>query len=399
MEAVTQILFMVQWLLLAYFLVAGLYNFTYSLAGLFRKYSPDLKGLQPDKNFVVLIPGYKEDEVIVDTAANAIQQNYPSDLYDVVVIADSFSEQTLKGLRELPIRVIEVEFVQSSKAKSINKVMEQLDGYDYVCILDADNIMEKNFLLKMYAVMDKGFKAVQGHRVAKNLETSFSYLDAISEEVNNHIFRRGHRALGLSSALIGSGMAFDFELFKRSMRHIDSFAEDKELEINLFRDNYKIEFVDGAYVYDEKVSQSKVFVKQRSRWVANQFIYARMFFLQSLKQLFKGNVDYFDKIFQYLLPPRVVLLGFVWIALILSLIFNPLQYSIYWMLVFLIANLAIAMAVPKKFWIARTLKHLIKLPWSFVLIIVSMMKFRQASKGFNPTPHSTGSGNIKNPEQ
>jgi len=32
-------------------------------------------------------------------------------------------------------------------------------------------------------------------------------LDGISEEINNNIFRKGHQTLGLSSALIGSGMA------------------------------------------------------------------------------------------------------------------------------------------------------------------------------------------------
>jgi hypothetical protein len=50
--------------------------------------------------------------------------------------------------------------------------------------------------------------AVQGHRTAKNTNNSWAILDAISEEINNNIFRKGHRVLGLSSAIIGSGMAF-----------------------------------------------------------------------------------------------------------------------------------------------------------------------------------------------
>src|SRR5690349_20321302 len=51
----------------------------------------------------IFIPGYKEDAVIIATAQDAIKQNYPGDLYEVVVIADSFSKTTLDTLYSLPI--------------------------------------------------------------------------------------------------------------------------------------------------------------------------------------------------------------------------------------------------------------------------------------------------------
>ncbi|WP_431159455.1 hypothetical protein, partial [Winogradskyella poriferorum] len=71
------------------------------------------------------------------------------------------------------------------------------DAYEYAIILDADNIRECHFLTKMNMAFQNGFRVVQGHRKAKNLNTPFAILDAASEEVNNHIYRRGHRALGL----------------------------------------------------------------------------------------------------------------------------------------------------------------------------------------------------------
>jgi hypothetical protein len=51
----------------------------------------------------------------------------------------------------------------------------------------------------------------------KNTNNSWAILDAISEEINNNIFRKGHRVLGLSSAIIGSGMAFRYNYFKTLM--------------------------------------------------------------------------------------------------------------------------------------------------------------------------------------
>ncbi|MDZ7740884.1 MAG: glycosyltransferase [Bacteroidota bacterium] len=303
MDVLVKIIFGVQVLFIIYFCVSAVYYLLFAIAGLYNKlYEPAAQ--RKKKSFCILIPGYKEDIVIVSVAKDALKQAYPAGKYDVYVIADSFKAETIKELNEIPVNVIEVSFAVSTKAKAINKALEIIDKpYDAVVILDADNLMDPNFLKKMNNGLQTGAMAIQAHRMAKNLDTSFSVLDAISEEVNNHIFRRGHRALGLSSALIGSGMVFKFDLYKRLMSQIDSHAEDKELEIRLFTEGYKIEFYDKTFVLDEKVSKSDVFLKQRSRWIANQLYYARHYFFTALRELFRGNIDFFDKIFQYMLPP------------------------------------------------------------------------------------------------
>ena len=74
-------------------------------------------------------------------------------------------------------------------------------------------------------------------------------LDAISEEINNHIFRKGHRSLCLSSAIIGSGMAFDYQLFKEYMTTLQAVGGfDKELELKLLHNGYKIDYLPDAMV-------------------------------------------------------------------------------------------------------------------------------------------------------
>lgn len=77
-------------------------------------------------------------------------------------------------------------------------------------------------------------QVVQTHRVAKNLNTNMAYLDAISEEINNSIFRLGHVNLGMSAALIGSGMAFEYSLFYKAMMSNTSVGGfDRVLEMKL----------------------------------------------------------------------------------------------------------------------------------------------------------------------
>jgi len=208
------VLNIIQIILLTLLGLATLYILVFSIASLFYKQKKYVDNGNI-KKIAVLIPGYKEDGVILDVANLALQQDYPSHRYDVVIIADSFQQETLNALKTLPIQLIDVSFDKSTKSKALNKAMATLEReYDIAVVLDADNVMATDFLKKINAAFEYDFIAVQGHRTAKNTNNSWAVLDAISEEINNNIFRKGHRVLGLSSAIIGSGMAFRYDYFK-----------------------------------------------------------------------------------------------------------------------------------------------------------------------------------------
>ncbi|MCL6267165.1 glycosyltransferase [Flagellimonas myxillae] len=398
MDVVRIIINVLEYLLLGYFGFASIYVFVFSVAGLFKAKNRKMLSAKQRK-FAVLIPGYKEDNVIVDVAQNALQQTYPSHLYDVVVIADSFQQQTLDKLRVLPIKLVEVSFEKSTKSKALNRAMLHIgDQYHVALILDADNIMEKDFIVKINEAFNQGYKVVQGHRVAKNTNTSFAILDAISEEINNHIFRKGHRVLGLSSALIGSGMAFDYYFFKHTMANVNAVGGfDKELELKLLKNRIKIEYLDEALVLDEKVQKSEVFANQRKRWLSAQFIYFGRYFVPGLRELFaKGNVDFFDKVYQMISPPRVLLLGLVVLITGLYTLLNLLMPdnllvvpSVLWYVVFGCTVAAFAFAVPKKFYSKSTLRAALTLPKAFLLMFFSLFKLKGANKKFIHTQHGT----------
>ena len=76
----------IQVILLSLLGLATLYIFIFSIAGLFYKEKAFVKADQYRK-IAVLIPGYKEDEVIVEVAKSALQQKYPMGHFDVVVIS------------------------------------------------------------------------------------------------------------------------------------------------------------------------------------------------------------------------------------------------------------------------------------------------------------------------
>lgn len=390
-----------------YLAFAALYIFIFAFASLFR-YKVKNESFKINRNFAVLIPGYKEDAVIFDVAKDAVNQRYPRELFDIVIIADSFKQDTLDKLKELPIKLIEVSFEKSTKSKALNVAMEKIaDDYDIALILDADNIMAFDFIEKINTAFNNGYIAVQGHRKAKNLNTSMAVLDAVSEEINNSIFRKGHRVLGLSSALIGSGMAFEYKFFKNMMSNVKAIGGfDKELELKLLKDKHKIEYIADAVVLDEKVQKTEVFATQRRRWLSAQFVYFRRYFFQGLYQfLFRGNIDFFDKVYQMLTPPRILLLGLISMITILAGILGFFGFKIqeiwlifgfyHWLIVFGLVLLAFLFSVPIKFYNKQTLIALISLPKGFFLMFLSLLKIRGANKKFLHTDHS-GDQKIEN---
>lgn len=386
--------YIIQMTLLVLLGMATLYILVFSFAGLFysqKKYQPS----NTLRKIAVLIPGYKEDEVIIEVAAEALKQDYPSDKYDVVIIADSFEKETLVKLASMPIKLIEVSFDKSTKSKALNKAMEQLpDVYDIAVVLDADNIMAEDFLQKINTAFDGNYMAVQGHRTAKNVNNSWAILDAISEEINNNIFRKGHRVLGLSSAIIGSGMAFKYDYFKSLMSTVTAVGGfDKEIELKMLKAGYKIAYLEDAVVYDEKVQKADVFGNQRRRWLSAQLHYFRKDFLTALGHLFiKGNVDYFDKAIQFIQPPRVLLLGAV---MLLTALFLTVSHFIGyhhfikgWTTLAVACFLSFLFSVPRSFYNTGTLKAVLSLPKGMLMMLLSLLKIKGANQKFIHTKHT-----------
>jgi cellulose synthase/poly-beta-1,6-N-acetylglucosamine synthase-like glycosyltransferase len=392
-EALKIVILVIEALLFIYFFLTTVYFLIFSIAGLFPLNQP-IPTITKLNRFVVLIPGYKEDKIIIEVARQALDQDYPSGLFDVVVIADSFTPGTLAELKKLPVKVLEVLFENSSKARSLKEAMKILPSdYNAVIILDADNVMERDFISLINNSFNLGYKSVQAHRTSKNQNTSFAILDTISEEINNQIFRKGHWITGLSSALIGSGMAFDYNMFRDYIMNMDFIlGEEKELEMRMIRDRVKIAYLNDAFVYDEKVQESDVFMVQRARWLATQFIFARLYFLPGIREFFKkGNVDFLDKVIQQFLPPRIFLLGFLILISVLSAILNPLACTFAWLGLTVTCILTLLFSTPKRFYNIRTLKAVFRLPEGFFMMLVSLSRMYKAQKKWDHTVHGINS--------
>ncbi|WP_239063715.1 glycosyltransferase family 2 protein [Bacteroides sp. 51] len=368
--------------------ITVLYLFIFAFASIFKRSNRPGKA-KKQYRYAVLYPAYKEDKVILSSVSTFLKQDYPSALFDVVVISDQMTDETNEQLKQAGATVLKANYKDSSKAKALQLAMNSLDEnkYDVVVIMDGDNLVDPDFLERINNQYDAGCIAIQGHRMAKNRNTSTALLDAVSEEMNNSIFRKGHVRLGFSSALIGSGMAFQYQWFKKNIFKASTAGEDKELEALLLKQRIHIEYLEDANVYDEKIPKDAAFYNQRRRWLAANYGILTQALPELPKALFSGNWDYCDKIFQWMMLPRIILLGAIgFFALLVTLYDWTLSIKWWSLLLFLIITLCIA--VPRYLVNKDLARAIIKIPKLGILMFLNLFRLRGVNKKFIHTDHS-----------
>ena len=389
------------WLLLA---ASGAYILFFALVSMLwkRPISPlsaylegQIRSMREPRQFtfLVLYPAYNEDRVIVNSVHTFLGQYYPYKGFHVAVISDHMQPETNEKLAQLPITLLQPVFEKSSKAKAMQYALQQIQGeYDYVVILDADNVVESDFLAKLNEVCNKGYDAIQCHRCAKNSNNDIAVLDGVSEEINNTLFRKAHNRIGLSSALIGSGMCFRYKWFKKNVYKLSTAGEDRELEALLLRQRIHIHYEPDIHVYDEKVSNKDNFQKQRLRWMTAQ-IQSLFSLLPYLPQaLMEGNIDYIDKTFQQALIPRSMLVvgafGMALVMTLFCLIFS-LTWYIKWWLLFLFICLSLYVSTPKQLRSHSVFGKILSLPKLVWKMVMNILKIDRKNTDFIHTTHDS----------
>ncbi|MDF2431591.1 MAG: hypothetical protein JWP44_1222 [Mucilaginibacter sp.] len=390
MEILTFIAALITTILFIYLGFYSFYLFIFSVAGKLIRVAAPAKSNSLAK-FVIYICSYKEDDIILNSAASAVTLDYPKELFHVCVIADSLHPETIKKLKKMPLQVVEVVFESSTKSKALHKAIENTtEDFDAAIVFDIDNVAAPDFLYQVNNYLQAGNTVIQGHRIAKNTNTSIAILDAISEEVNNHIFRKSQRVFNLSAAIIGSGMALEYKLFKEVMLQIDAVGGfDKEMGLLLTRNKISVAYAEDALIYDEKVSNPEVFKKQRRRWLSAQFNLLKKYGSSGFTELFKrGNFDYFNEIYQTAILPRILMLGLMPFMLTISLFTPGIGPDWHlWLAATILCYVGIVIAIPTSFYNGKFFGALVRIPLIFFTMLMLLFKLKGANKKFIHTPH------------
>ncbi|MBK9048509.1 MAG: glycosyltransferase [Bacteroidetes bacterium] len=379
-------------IILIILLINAVYLLVFSVAGAISESKiPKVSHDPGEQTYLILIPAYKEDAVILKSVEHAMAIDYPASKFHCAVIADGFKDETIVAIKSMGAEAFVMPDDENrNKSKSIQKYLAHCyEEYDNVLVLDGDNCVERDILHRANVYFHTGAKVLQARRVAKNETNSMSRLDSLSETINNHIFRKGQRALGFSASLIGSGMFMKLSIFRMVMEDMDLFSGfDKELELRILKNRLTINYASDILVYDEKVTSHEVFVNQRRRWTYAQYFFLKKNALNSLHELIlKCNIDYFNKVLQFALLPRVL-------CIVLSVIMIPVaaftgeSFLFMSLLVFADVFIAILLSVRNELKWNEILTLTSRIPAVFFGMVKAIVTSQQASKKFIHTPHN-----------
>jgi cellulose synthase/poly-beta-1,6-N-acetylglucosamine synthase-like glycosyltransferase len=391
------------WILLA---ASGAYILFFALVSMMGKkqdsrltaYLSNLTSLREPRynNFLILYPAYNEDRVIVHSVHTFVGQYYPYQNFHVCVISDHMKPETNELLEGLPVTVLQPVFEKSSKAKAMQYAIQMVESgqckpegrkaYDYIVILDADNVVEADFLEKLNTICNRGYKAIQCHRCAKNSDNNIAVLDGVSEEINNTIFRKAHNRIGLSSALIGSGMCFDYEWFHENVFKLSTAGEDRELEALLLKQKIYIHYEPEIHVYDEKVSNKDNFQKQRLRWMTAQIQSLLRLLPYIPKAIVTLNIEFIDKTIQQALIPRSMLIVITFVMACLITLLSRV-WCLKWWLLFLFICLSLYVSTPKQLRKHSVFGKLFSLPMLVWKMLANILKIDHKNTDFIHTEH------------
>ena len=344
-----------------------------------------------ERRFLILFPAYNEDGVILNSVDKFLYQDYPTDKLRVVVISDHMTDETNEKLRTSPITLLTPVFEKSSKAKAmqyaINYMEERERGsFDNVVVLDADNVVQPDFLHKLNILCNAGYEAIQCHRCAKNANNDVAMLDGASEEINNTIFRKAHNRLGLSSALIGSGMCFSYQLFQRNVFLLSTAGEDREMEALLLRQKVFIKYAAEIHVFDEKVSNKDNFQRQRMRWMTAQVQSLFRQLPQIPSALFHGNLNFIDKTIQQALIPRSILIVLLTLIAVVMTVVVPVWCAKWWVLLAVLL-VALVIALPSQLRSATLFGKALAIPGLVIRMLKNVLHMDRKNTDFLHTTH------------
>lgn len=354
------------------FSIAVLYLFIFALAAQKKKYSP-YPPADINHRFILLFPAYKADAIILNSVTSLFNQQYPKECFDIVVACKDMKEDTISRLQDMSVITVISDHSDDTKTSLIQYATCMLppEAYDMIVILDANNTVSPDFLTKINDAYYSGCQVVQTHRQSKDIQTDIEALTALIEEINNAIFRKGHVRLGFSSALISSGMAFDYDWFRKHIFMLDKKDFDKPIEAMLFKEYIYIDYLENVYTYDKKVSSSSDFYEQRRRWASADS--GRKAIWNILKALINENWDYADKLFQWLMPSRLILLGLLFLFSAFIFIIDW-ALAIKWFVLCLIMLITMSICIPDRMITKRFQRAIILAPLLFVLSILGRFK-------------------------
>ena len=278
--------------------------------------------------FMAIIPAHNEEMVVGNLIESLKQQNYPKELYDIYVIADNCTDSTAKVAKEAGAIVYE-RFDPDHKTKGyalqwfLKQKIEENADYDAFFVFDADNIVDKNFIVNMNKKLCQGEDVVQGYRDIKNPTDNWITAGyALFYWTMHRLYHLARYNIGLSPLLNGTGFMVRFDVVKPNGWETETLTEDIEFSLKRIIQGKKLGWATDAIVYDEQPTSFKQSWSQRSRWTVGHMQCIKRYTVELFNSVRKHKTLMNFDGFLYIVGTTPML-----VITILLLIVNCLMYA------------------------------------------------------------------------
>jgi len=305
--------------------ITVLYLTVFAFASLF--YSTfQAPGTRKTARFVILMPCYHADDIFEETLKSFAAQQYDHRAFDIIAVSCGNKPITNMKLAQYDIALHVMPDEAYTDVRSWQFGIQHcapLKLYDLVLVIEAGETVEPTYLSEINEAYQLGAKAIQTHRTYLERTTPMEIMTATFEEINSSIFRMGHVALGLSSGLLGSGMAFEYKWFKDNIMRLPEGSDLKAFEAMVLNAGKYVDFIDDTRFFSKPQHQKKkgLQIVDRSNWMYAQWHALRTHIKQLPHAIITHNADLFDKIFQWMLMPRIVMMSIISLMCIITPLF------------------------------------------------------------------------------
>ena len=232
-------------------------------------------GAAKPRRYAVVISARNESAVLGELLESVRKQDYPSELLDVYVVADNCTDHTAQVARAHRAVVFErYDRVRVGKGHALNYLFSQIETlagietYDGYLVLDADNVLDENYVKEMNKVFARGYPVVTSYRNSKNYGSNWISAGYALWFLRESKYLNGARMqCGTSCAISGTGFLISSKIVRANngwKHHL--LTEDIEFSVDSVIQGECIGYCEKAVLYDEQPLDFKTSWYQRLRW-------------------------------------------------------------------------------------------------------------------------------------